>query len=162
MIGSPEAPSFDARAFDEDFFAAYEQELADISIAEQASLALADVLTVQKADGTEKSYEELRDATLAFFTNDWVRNDEAVMNRMMMEFAQACMGHGHGADLAQDGQLGSIFEKGAESLSGDKHGHEHSSHDHEEVDEDEEVDPKTGKKKKKKKGWLGLLASVWN
>lgn len=153
MIGSPEVPAFNPQAFDDSFFANYEEQLADISVEEQASAALAEILTIEKADGTQKSYEELRDETQTFFSNDWVRNDEAVMNRMAMEFAQACMGHNHGAELAQDGQLGSVFESGVNSLFGDKHDHSSDGHNHK--GKDDEIDPKTGKKKKKR-GWFGV------
>jgi hypothetical protein len=159
VIGSPEIPTFNAEAFDDSFFTAYEEQLSDISVEEQASLALAEVLTIEKADGTQKSYDELRDETRTFFANDWVRNDEAVMNRMAMEFAQACMGHNHGADLAQDNQLGSVFETGINSLAGDTHDHKHDGHSHKDKDDEYEVDPKTGKKKKKRRSiWAGWLA----
>ena len=155
MIGSPETPAFNAGAFDDSFFTAYEEQLTDISVDEQASLALAEVLTIEKADGTHKSYNELRDETRRFFANDWVRNDEAVMNRVAMEFAQACMAHSHGAELAQDGQLGSVFEAGVNNLLGDTHDHKHEAHNDK---DDDDIDPKTGKKKKKKYLWGGWLA----
>lgn len=143
MIGSSEVPAFNPQVFDENFFADYEEQLTDISVEDQASAALANILTIEKNDGTQKSYEELRDEAKTFFSNDLVRNDEAIMNRMAMEFAQACMAHKHGAELAQDGQLGSVFEKGAKSLFGDNN-------------DDDESDPKTGKKKKKRYSLFGV------
>ncbi|MGH7240719.1 MAG: hypothetical protein ACREGB_00290 [Candidatus Saccharimonadales bacterium] len=152
MIGSPEVPTFDAQAFDESFFAAYEEQLSGISVEEQASRALKEILTIKKADGTQKSYEEIRDQTQAFFANDLVRNDEVIMNRMAMEFARSCMGHNHGAELAQDTQLGSVFEAGVNNLIGDKH----DGHSHKGKDDEYETDPKTGKKKKKKRSWFGV------
>lgn len=153
-MGSAEIPNFDAQAFDDRFFAAYEEQLSDISIEEQASIALAEIMKIEKEDGTQKTYEEIKDQTQTFFANDWVRNDEALMNRMAMEFAQACMGHNHGAELAQDGQLGSVFETGMNSLNSDKHDHTHNGHNRKE----DEIDPKTGKKKKKKRGWFGVYS----
>jgi hypothetical protein len=65
------------------------------------------------------------------------------------------MGHDHGAELAQDGQLGSVFETGLNNLNGEKHDHIHDGHSHKDKDDDE-IDPKTGKKKKKKRGWFGV------
>jgi hypothetical protein len=155
MIGSSEIPKFDAQAFDDSFFATYEEQLSDISVEEQASIALAEIMTIEKEDGTQKTYEEIKDQTQTFFANPMVRNDEAIMNRMAMGFAQACMGHDHGAELAQDGQLGSVFETGLNNLNGEKHDHIHDGHSHKDKDDDE-IDPKTGKKKKKKRGWFGV------
>jgi len=151
MIDSPEALNFNPTAFDDNFFAAYEVQLVDISLAEQASIALADILTIEKADGTQKSYEELRYETSNFFANDWVRNDEALMNRMAREFAQACMGHQHGDFLAQDSFLNPMFEKGSDSIAGKKHDHKNESHSDSDDDEEYEVDARTGKKTKKKR-----------
>ena len=157
-MDAPETHMFDAQAFDNNFFAAYEEQLAAISIEEQASNALAEILTIQKEDGTLKSYEEIRDETVTFFANDWVRNDEAMMNRMANEFAQACMSHNHGADLAQDNLLGPMFKKGSHSIIEDKHDHKSESHNHDA--KDDKIDPITGKRSKKKKehlGWLSLF-----
>ncbi len=140
MRRSPEVLEFNPNAFSDDFFKDYEAQLADIDIEEQASLALAEVLMIKKSDGTEKSYEELRDETRSFFNNDWVRNDEALLNQMALQFAQACMGHSHGNELMQDSVLGSLFEKEGASSS-------HHDHSHDEY----ETDPLTGKRKKKKK-----------
>jgi hypothetical protein len=156
MIGTPEATTFNAGEFDDNFFAAYEEQLSDISVEDQASLALADILTIKKANGTQKTYEEIKTDTQTFFANDWVRGDEAIMNRMAIEFAQACMGHSHGAELAQDNQLSSVFENGMNSRSGDTHDHKHDGHSHK--DSDNEIDPKTGKKKKKRTAWVGWFA----
>jgi hypothetical protein len=146
-MGSPETPAFNAAAFNDTFFTQYEEQLSDISVAEQASQALTEILTIAKADGTHKSYGQLRTETQNFFANDWIRADEAVMNRMAMEFAQACMGHEHGAELAQDNLLSSIYDNGARNLLGDKH--------------DSKTDATTAKDKKKEKktrstrvGWL--------
>ncbi len=148
MIGSPKAPDFIGEAFDDSFFTKYEEQLSDISIEEQATTALAEIMTIEKADGSQKSYDELRSETQTFFTNDWVRNDEAVMNHMAIEFAHACMGHNHGADLAQDNQLRPVFETGLKNSLGNKYGHKHKK------DDKGEIDPKTGKKKKKKRSWF--------
>jgi hypothetical protein len=149
MIGSVERPHFDAQAFDDSFFSAYEEQLSDISVEEQASIALKEILTVEKENGTQKTYDEIKEQTQTFFSNDWVRNDEIIMNRMTMEFAQACMGHNHGAELAQDGQLGSVFDAGLNNLNGDKHDHKHDGQSHKDKDDDE-IETKTGKKKKKR------------
>jgi hypothetical protein len=155
-MGSPKA-AFDAQAFDDSFFATYEKQLSDISKEEQASLALANILTIERDDGNQKSYEQIRNETQAFFASDYVRNDEAIMRRIAMEFAQACMEHSHGAELAQDNQLGLIFEKGVDSLFGDGHDHKHDDHAGED-NKDDELDTKTGKKKKKRyRGWLSIL-----
>ena len=150
MIDSPEALNFNPAAFDDNFFAAYEVQLADISLAEQASIALADILTIEKADGTQKSYEELINETRNFFANDWVRNDEAIMNRMAFEFAGNCMGHQHGLGLSMDNQLSSIFENGLKSSNDGNHNHKNGSHSESDEDDDE-IDPKTGKKRIKKR-----------
>jgi hypothetical protein len=157
MTNSPETPAFSAEAFDENFFAAYEEELTDINPEEQALLALADILTIEQADGTQKTYEQLRYETQAFFANDWVRNDEVMMNRLAMEFAQACISHMHGGELSQGGQLGSMFKKGIGGLFGDAQDHNHD-HDHDLDDDDDEIDPATGRKKKRS-GQLGRLAT---
>jgi hypothetical protein len=153
MTESPEAPSFDVQAFDDSFFTAYEGQLSDVSVGDQASAALAAIVTIEKADGSQKSYDELRDETRTFFASDWVRKDEAVMNRLAMEFAQACMSHSHGAELAQDNRLSSIFEDGMQSLTAKEHS-EHRSTD--EGDDDDETDPKADKKKRRgaRAGWL--------
>jgi len=157
MIDSPEALNFNPTAFDDNFFAAYEVQLADISLAEQASIALADILTIEKADGTQKSYEELINETRNFFANDWVRNDEALLNRMAFDFAGNCMGHQHGLSLSMDNQLSSIFEKGLNSSINGKHDHKNGSHSESDEEDDksdkddDEIDPKTGKKRIKKR-----------
>lgn len=156
-MDTPKTTLFDERAFDDSFFAAYEAELAGIDVTEQASRALADALKITRDDGTHKSYEDIKEETVTFFANEWVRNDEALLNRMALEFAMACMGHNHDQELAQESQLRDIFEMGNQSLQQDNHNHTHGSHDHP-TKEDSEIDPKTGKKSKKrlKLGWLWL------
>ena len=158
-MDSPEVPNFDPQVFDDNFFASYEKQLASISIEDQASVVLAGILTIQKADGTQKSYQQLRDETRAFFSNEMVRNDEAIMNRMTMEFARACMGHDHGSMLAEDNQLGSLFDKGINGLFKDSHDHD-DSHSllTKKEDDDWEIGPDGKKRKKQKHGWLSLAA----
>lgn len=156
---SSEVPAFSEAAFDDSFFAQYEEELADSDVVEQASLALAAILMIEKADGTQKTYEDLRDETETFFTNEWVQQDEALMDRMAVEFAQACMGHEHGEELMEDTALRSVYDRGfmklASSMSQDELTHAHSTTAPSQAKTEYVTDPKTGKKvKKKKRGWL--------
>jgi hypothetical protein len=155
-MNNPETLTYNPEAFDDSFFAQYETELADLNIEAQASLALSEILMIEKADGSQKSYEQLRDETRSFFANDLVRNDEMLMNRMAEEFAQACMSHGHGNELMSDSMLKSVYEQGFGSLKSNDNKSAESSHNH--ADDDYEIDPKTGKKtkKKKKRGWFGV------
>lgn len=158
-MGTPEAPTFDPQAFDADFFDGYQKELADISFEDQASAALANILTIEKADGTQKTYQEIRDESHSFFNSEWVRQSEAVMDRMTAEFAMACMGHPHGSELAQDEALSPVFGEGLKSLY-DDHTRDHDGHKH--SDSDGETDPKTGKKKKKTRlSWLDILNAIY-
>lgn len=147
-----QAPEFDPSLFTANFFTAYEQQLADIDIAEQAAAALADVLSVHTADGSQKTYQQIRTETSAFFANDWVRQNELLMNQMAVNFAAACMTHPHGAALAQDSSLSALFEKGQDASYNNKHLHEDTvssrAHDDEEDEDDDEIDPRTGKKRK--------------
>jgi hypothetical protein len=142
MRGSPELPNFDPAAFNSEFFANYNQKIANSSIEDQAATVLAGILSIRVADGTERTYEQIRDDTRAFFSMDNVKQDMALMQRMSIQFAQACMGHNHGSELARDEQLGSIFDHGINSIFGEKADHKHDLHD--KLDED--------KKRKKAKG----------
>ncbi len=139
------SPEAFAAQFDAQYFADYEKQLETISVEEQAAIALADVLTVKKADGAEKSYEELKSETQTFFANEWVQSNEAVMNYAAAQFAAACMGHVHGSELARDEVLSSVFDKGVSVLfDGHELGNTHHSadQDHTSDDDDEEDSPR--------------------
>jgi|GEM_PF-2851027 len=149
--------------FDTAFLKSYEEELASIDPAEQASAALANILMIVEEDGSQKSYEQIRDETSAFLSSEWVRQDEAIMNRMAQEFALACMSHGHGSELARDVGLGSVFEKGVGNLFGDLHQHGDRSHErttddpHAHTEEKRSRSEKKTKKKQRIRRWLGSL-----
>lgn len=138
MTGSPELPIFDPAAFDAEFFSNYQKQLDELSKEDRASTVLAGILTIKRADGTEKAYEEIRNETIAFFASEPVKQDLALMNRMAYEFAQACMGHNHGSEFAKDEQLGAMFDRGISQIFGDKRDHKH------------EVDHKDEHKERKK------------
>lgn len=153
---APEAPVFDPSAFDESFFANYEMQPVDMGVEDQASAALAGILTVEQADGTQKTYEQIRDESRAFFANDWVRESEALMDRLAVEFVHQCMDNAYGSELARDDQLGSVFEKGVVSLYGEND-RTHDGHAHNKKDNKDKEADKKKKKKDKKKDLFGLL-----
>jgi hypothetical protein len=155
MIGR-EAPAFDPSAFDEAFFEQYETQMADIDVAEQASAALSGVLQVENDDGTHKTYEQIRDESRIFFSNDAVRESEALMNRLAEQFRQACVNHVHGDALRQDEALSKVHDHG--QLGHDPHTYGKGGHD-----DEYSIDPVTGRRKRKsgitaKKRALGWYA----
>jgi hypothetical protein len=163
MTKNPEAPTIDLQTFDKDFFAAYEEQLSDIRIEDQAILALTDIISIRRLDGTDRSYKELVDETSRFFANDWVKNDEAIINRLVTEGILACSGHAHNDELSPNEQLSfSIFDMTTEHSLGETHNHDHNegTDENEEDDDDEyEIDATTGKRvRKKRRGWFGSAA----
>jgi thiamine pyrophosphate-dependent acetolactate synthase large subunit-like protein len=131
----------------DDFFTAYEQELAALDIATNAQLALSSILTVQAENGETRSYEQIRQEAEVFFDNPAIAADMQLLDQLAAQYAQFCAGHGHeGIDQLTSGSLEELFERGLSNA----HHHEHA---HEADDE------KTKKKKKSSKARrLGLWA----
>ncbi len=125
MINSLELPTFDPAALTPEFYERYNRQLANVAEKDRTENVLAGIATLRHADGTEPTYEQIRDEYRSFFNRDNVRYDMALMRQKSIEFAQICMGHNHGSELARDEQLGPIFDRGINSIFGEKADHKH-------------------------------------
>jgi len=137
MIDSPEHSD---ELFDADFFADYEQELAGLSVEQQAPAALAGVLTVNNEDGSARSFEQIKAESEAFFANPLIREATGVLDALAMQYMQFCQAHGEGGAAMNEGALGTVFERGLRAAD---HVHEHGP--------DDQHENKTHKKEKGKK-----------
>jgi hypothetical protein len=132
MTNSLELPTFDPAACTPEFYEGYNRQnrqLASMAEEDRTENVFAGIATLRHADGTELTYEQLRDKYRDFFNRDDVRQDMALMRQTSIQFAQFCMGHNHGSELARDEQLGNIFEHGINSIYGEKADHKHDLND---------------------------------
>jgi hypothetical protein len=137
----------------EDFdFAAYEQELSDISAEEQAQAALADILTIQADDGATKSYEQIKQETEVFFSNPAIMQMGRVLDELAMQYAAFCLDRCEEAATTDKGLLGNVYARGLQRLRMSASDHGHNS--------DHGSAGGNGKKKKKKRYGATLGAAA--
>jgi len=155
---SPEAESLNLEAFDDAFFAQLEQEFEPETLQTLAMEALEDVLTVEREDGTRKTFEDILEEADAYFSNPMVQEDMAILNAAAARFAQfahaACGGHEAASSLLQSNEgLSDVYGRGAGALEAQA---DHAGHAHEAESTNEE-DKKKTKTKSKRTGWLSIL-----
>lgn len=138
---------------DDNFFASYEQELANISLQSVAQDALADILTLRTEDGQTRSRDQIKAEAEQFFANPIIARDISLLDNLARQYAQLC-NHDHG--LAQElnaGPLSDIYKRGI-----DHEGHDHSQEGKKAHGQKE----KNRKKEKKKKtsSWLDWFVKI--
>lgn len=140
-----EVQSNDEFGFD---FAAWEAEVADIDLEEQAIKAFDGLLTFETDDNeTARTIEDIQNDIVTFMSNPEVMEMQRVIEYAAVQFAQFC-NHNHvGADSMNE-NVSSLFNA-SEGLAGQED-HSHKL-EHEHDDDDDDTDSK--KKKKKRSSW---------
>lgn len=145
-------------------FGAWEEEVKDIDLEEQAKMAFDGLLTFETEDETEvRTVQDIKNDIISFMSNPEIIQMQQVVEYAALQFEQFC-NHNHlEGDISSD--FSSIFNTNQESLDLDvnKPNSENADTDSEEYT----IDPNTGlrvkrrkkntKKKKKITTWMDLF-----
>ena len=112
-------------------FDAYEQEVAHVDLKANALAALNDIMTIKKPDGTEKTRQEVEQEVDAFFSNEEVAKDMALLQELERVFIDMCADHGMTAeDFGGSEAISTLFSKASRPGYGSDDGHNHPSSGH--------------------------------
>lgn len=122
-------------------------QLAEQPFEKSAAAVLKGILQIKDAEGKERTFEQIKSETAAFFASPEVVADMNLFNQLSARFAMECQFHFHGQELANSLELSGIHNHGAEHMSTTTTSFSHLA------DKDEKEKSKDGKKKTNSYFW---------